>query len=132
MACLQRHSEKYLKGKHVLVVEDNLLMGEILKELLARYDHASHVSSGKEALKQIEQNRPDIILLDLTLPDINGLEVATTVRRNKKTKSIPILAMSATSVEKRKWLKAGCTDFILKPFSIPNLLERLSKMLRPK
>ena len=132
MARLQRQSDKNLKGKRILIVEDNPLMGEILKELLASYDHASHASSGKEALKQIKRNPPDIILLDLTLPDVSGLEVATSVRRNKKTESIPILAMSATPVEKRRWLKAGCTDFILKPFSIPNLLGRLSMLLHPK
>jgi DNA-binding response OmpR family regulator len=123
-------SEEKLKGKRVLVVEDDPQVGEILKHLLMRFDHASHASSGKEALKIIEENPPDILLLDLTLPDISGLEVAQRVRRNKRTKSIRILAMSATPVDKRRWSKSGCNDFILKPFTVPILLDRLSKLVR--
>jgi CheY-like chemotaxis protein len=60
-------------------------MGEVLTTLLKDYDHASHARSGNEALKQIEQQTPDIILLDLTLPDMTGLEVARIIRQNKKT-----------------------------------------------
>ena len=127
---MARHPEEKLKGKRVLVVEDYPQVGKILKHLLARYAHASHASSGKEALKIIEENPPDIILLDLTLPDISGLEVARRVRRNKRTKSIRILAMSATPVDKRRWSKSGCNDFILKPFTIPILLDRLSNLIR--
>ena len=119
---------KKLADKHILVVEDHPFVGEILTELLTRYDHPSHADSGKEALRQIKQKRPNIILLDLSLPDINGLELAKLVRQNKRTKSVRILAMSATRVDRRKWLQAGCNDFILKPFSTPTLLARLSKL----
>jgi DNA-binding response OmpR family regulator len=127
---MPRPSEEKLKGKRVLVVEDDPQLGEILKHLLTRYADASHASSGKEALKLIEQNPPDIILLDLTLPDISGLEVAQRVRRNKRTRSVRILATSATRVDKRRWSKSGCNDFILKPFTIPILLDRLSRLIR--
>jgi CheY-like chemotaxis protein len=127
---MARRSEEKFKGKRVLVVEDDPQVGEILKHLLTHYDHASQASSGNEALKIIKENPPDIILLDLTLPDMSGLEVAQRVRRNKRTKSIRILAMSATPVDKHIWSKSGCNDFILKPFSIPILLDRLSKLIR--
>ena len=127
---MAQRSEEKLKGKRVLVVEDDPQVGEILKHLLTHYDHASQASSGNEALKIIEENPPDIMLLDLTLPDMSGLEVAQRVRRNRRTKSIRILAMSATPVDKRIWSKSGCNDFILKPFSIPILLDRLSKLIR--
>jgi two-component system OmpR family response regulator len=127
---MAQRSEEKLKGKRVLVVEDDPQVGEILKHLLTHYDHASQASSGNEALKIIKENPPDIILLDLTLPDMSGLEVAQRVRRNKRTRSIRILAMSATPVDKHIWSKSGCNDFILKPFSIPILLDRLSKLIR--
>jgi CheY-like chemotaxis protein len=123
-----KYNRKKLKDKHILVVEDHPFVGEILTELLTRYDHPSRADSGKEALKQIKQKRPNIILLDLSLPDMNGLELVKLVRQNKRTKSIPILAMSATRMDRRKWLQAGCNDFILKPFSAPTLLARLSKL----
>jgi DNA-binding response OmpR family regulator len=127
---MARRSEEKLKGKRLLVVEDDPQLGEILKHLLMHYDHASQASSGKEALKEIEENPPDIILLDLTLPDISGLEVAQRVRQNKRTKAIRILGMSATPMDKHTWSKSGCNDFILKPFTIPILLDRLSKLVR--
>jgi DNA-binding response OmpR family regulator len=120
--------QKTLKDKHILVVEDDPLVGEILTVLLTLFDHPSHAGSGTEALKQIEQKPPDIILLDLRLPDINGLELVKLVRQNAKTRSVPILAMSGTPIDRRKWLKAGCDDFILKPFSTASLLARLSKL----
>ena len=107
---------KKLTDKQILVVEDHPFVGEILTELLTLFDHPSHVDSGKEALKQIKQKRPNIILLDLSLPDMNGLEVARRLRQNETTKSIRILAMSGSPMDKRNWLQAGCDDFILKPF----------------
>ena len=119
---------KKLKGQHILVVADHPFVGEILTGLSTLFDQPSHVNSAKDALKQIEQKRPDIILLDLSLPDMNGLEFAKLLRRNRKTRSIPILAMSASRMDKRKWLEAGCNDFILKPFSTSTLLTRLSKL----
>jgi CheY-like chemotaxis protein len=84
---------------------------------LTLFDHPSHAASGKEALKQIKRKRPNIILLDLSLPDMNGLEVARLLRQNETTQSVRILAMSGNTMDKRNWLQAGCDDFILKPFS---------------
>src|SRR5215510_5134759 len=107
---------KRLQGKRILVVEDYPLMGEILSETLNDYGHASHVLTGKDALERIERNAPDIILLDLNLPDMNGLEVVKFVRRNEKTSRIPVLAMSGNYINYKKCLEVGCNDFIHKPF----------------
>jgi DNA-binding response OmpR family regulator len=122
-------SRRNLKGKHILVVEDYELMGKILVNLLKQYDHASYARSGMEALQEIDRKPPDLILLDLILPDMSGLEVARAVRQNKKTNSTPILAMSGSPAEKPKCLEAGCNDFILKPFDISKLLDRLAVLL---
>jgi CheY-like chemotaxis protein len=118
-----------LQGKRILVVEDQPLVSEILIDLLGRYDHPSQANSGKDALKQIKHKAPDVILLDLSLPDMNGLEVARFVRRNEKTSRIPILAMSGSPMDKRKCLEMGCNDFMLKPFSGLSLLVRLSALI---
>jgi chemosensory pili system protein ChpA (sensor histidine kinase/response regulator) len=85
----------------MLVVEDQPLVSEILIDLLGRYDHPTQAHSGRDALEQIEHKVPDVILLDLSLPDMNGLEVARVVRQKEKTKSIPILAMSGTPIDKK-------------------------------
>jgi DNA-binding response OmpR family regulator len=119
-----------IRGKHILIVEDHPGLGNVLQELLAGYDDPSHATTAKQALEQIERNRPDLILLDVTLPDMNGLEFAKQLRQDKKIKSIPILAMSGRNVERAKYVEAGCDDFILKPFDERNLLERISKLLR--
>src|SRR5262244_4224030 len=98
-------------------------------ELLRRYDHPSQANSGKDALEQIEHKTPDIILLDLNLPDMNGLEVARQIRRSEKTGRIPILAMSGNPMDLKKCLEMGCTDFVQKPFDESTLLVRLSALI---
>jgi CheY-like chemotaxis protein len=125
----RKPNTKKLQGKRILVVEDQRLVSELLTDLLRLYDHPSQANSGKEALEQIKHNAPDVILLDLSLPDMNGLEVVRLVRRNEKTSRIPILAMSANSMNKRKCLEMGCNDFIHKPFSVSTLLTRLSALI---
>jgi CheY-like chemotaxis protein len=125
----RKPNTKKLQGKRILVVEDQPLVSEILIDLLGRYDHPSQANSGREALEQIKQKAPDVILLDLSLPDIHGLEVVRLVRRNEKTRPIPILAMSGSPMDKNKCLEMGCNDFILKPFTVSSLLVRLSALI---
>ena len=130
MACAKRKpNTKKLQGKRILVVEDQPLVSEILIDLLGRYGHPSHANSGKDALEQIKHKAPDVILLDLSLPDMNGFEVARLVRRNEKTSRVPILAMSGIPMDKKKCLQMGCTDFMHKPFSVSTLLVRLSMLI---
>lgn len=129
MSRLERKSDKKLKNTHVLVVEDYPLMGALLMDLLKQHVHASYARSGSEAIKEIKQKRPDIVLLDLSLPDISGLEVAKKLRNNQRTQSMPILAMSGSPIEKKMCLEAGCNDFILKPFETSQLLAQLAKLI---
>jgi DNA-binding response OmpR family regulator len=115
----------------ILIVEDHPSIRKILADLLKSYYHLSTAHSGRDALKKIEHKVPDVILLDLNLPDMDGLEVARLVRRNEKTSLIPILAMSGScsTMDKIKCLEMGCNDFIHKPFSVPALLVRLSALI---
>ena len=77
----RKPNTKKLQGKRILVVEDQPLVSEILIDLLGRYAYPSQASSGREALEQIKQKAPDVILLDLKLPDIHGLEIVRLVRQ---------------------------------------------------
>jgi CheY-like chemotaxis protein len=130
MARAKRNTDpRKLQGKRILVVEDDPLISEGLAYLLSRYGYPSEAHSGRDALEQIEHKAPDLILLDLCLPDMNGLEVARVVRQNEKTKSIPILAMSGTPMDKRKCLQMGCNVFIHKPFSVASLLLQLLQLI---
>jgi two-component system response regulator VicR len=125
----RKRNTKQFHSKRILVVEDHSSVSEILIDLLRRYGHPSPASSGSDALQQIKKKAPDVILLDVSLPDMNGLEIARLVRRNEKTNCIPILAMSASPIDKKKCLEMGCNDFILKPFSVSSLLVRLSALI---
>ena len=130
MARAKRNTDpKKLQGKRILVVEDDPLISELLNDLLSRYGYPSQAHSGRDALEQIKRKVPDAILLDLSLPDMNGLEVARVVRQSEKTKSIPILAMSGTPMNKKKCLEMGCNDFILKPFGVSSLLVGLLQLI---
>ena len=125
----RKPNTKKLQGKRILVVEDQPLVSEILIDLLGRYAYPSQANSGGDALEQIKQKAPDVILLDLKLPDIHGLEIVRLVRQNEKTRPIPILAMSGSPIDKANCLKIGCNDFILRPFSGSSLLVRLSALI---
>jgi DNA-binding response OmpR family regulator len=122
---------KKLQDKRILVVEDHPSIRKILADLLTSYCHLSTADSGRDALEKIEHNAPDLILLDLNLRDMNGLEIARLVRQNEKTSRTPILAMSGSCspMDKIKCLEIGCNDFINKPFSVRSLLVRLSALI---
>ena len=80
-----------LKGRHILIVEDHPSLAEIFRKILGPYGvRISEAESGKTALKKVAVEPPDIILLDLGLPDMNGLDVAIRVRRNKKASPSPL------------------------------------------
>jgi DNA-binding response OmpR family regulator len=118
------------KRKCILIVEDNPYLADIFGKLIEHQGiRASQAESGNDALIKMEQEPPDLVLLDLGLPDMNGLELATNVRRNEKTKSIPILVISATNEHKEDCLKKGCNDFFLKPFDFSKLFTRISDFL---
>ena len=126
MASARTASHHKLHGKHILVVEDHEFMGKLLVDVLKHYDHASLARSGKQALDEIQRQTPSVVLLDVSLPDMNGLELVKMMRQTKGMMSIPILAMSASADERSKCLEAGCNGFILKPFDIDHLLNELS------
>jgi CheY-like chemotaxis protein len=125
-----KSSKAILKGKHVLIVEDDRDLGRVLARLVRHYDiRVTHAESGPKALRLLKRELPDLILLDLGLPDMPGLDVVIQVRRDEKTKSVPILAMSGNPTEERKCLRSGCNGFILKPFDVSQLLQRISELL---
>jgi DNA-binding response OmpR family regulator len=119
-----------LKGKHILIIEDDRHLADVLTRLVRQYGiRVTHAESGNKTLDALKQELPDLMLLDLGLPDMSGLDLITQVRWEEKTKSIPILAMSGNPTEERKCLRIGCNDFILKPFDAPQLLERIARLL---
>lgn len=117
----------------VLVVEDEQDLAEMLQFQLQKAGYSVAVASdGRTALQKIEKSHPDLILLDLMIPEISGTEVASKIRSNPKTAGIPIVMLTAKSdeVDVLVGLTVGADDYITKPFSMKVVLARIEAVLR--
>ena len=117
--------------KKILIVEDNADLLKVLQLLLKDPFDAIPAMKGAEAVDIAATERPDLILLDVVLPDMNGLEIARLIRERPETKSTPILAMTAkvSRIDEEECILSGCDDFIAKPFTFEQLLPRIEKLL---
>lgn len=115
----------------VLLVEDNsLLAAGISQALKAAGFTVNQVSSGNQALAAIRSNRPDIVILDLGLPDMDGLDVLRTARRDRFLNPVLILTARDSTQDKVSGLDGGADDYLGKPFEIDELLARLRVLER--
>lgn len=120
---------------HVLVVDDELFNRELLEGLLVPLGYeVTLAEDGKEALEKVKEKAPDVILLDIMMPIMDGFEVARRLKEKKETKSIPIVMVTALSeVEDRiKALEAGANDFLTKPVDIAELRATVSSQMQVK
>ena len=119
----------------LLLVEDNELSRDMLSRRLARrgYDVLTAVD-GEESLAIAERQAPDLILMDLTLPVIDGYETMRRLRANARTQSIPIIVLSAHVLDasRDQASLAGCDDYDVKPIDFPRLLEKIETILARK
>src|SRR5512144_2329507 len=116
--------------KKVLVVEDNADMRKLLTlELELMGFEPIPASGGKEGVQKAISEKPDLVLLDILMPDMDGRDTARTLRSNPETKNIPIVAETALSsqVDLNSCLSAGCNDYLVKPFSY-NALEDMLRV----
>ena len=119
----------------ILVVDDEEDILELLKFNLSREGYeVSCAASGEEALSQVRSKTPDLMVLDLMLPGIDGLEVAKSLKEDPETKNIPIVMLTAKGEEADivTGLELGADDYITKPFSPRILLARVRAVLRRK
>lgn len=117
----------------ILVVEDEEDILALLQFNLMKAGYTVKCAAcGEEALQAFAQHKPDLILLDLMLPGIGGLEICETLRRDPKTSEIPIIMLTAKGEESDvvKGLELGADDYMPKPFSIKVLLARIQAVLR--
>ncbi|MHB8488425.1 MAG: response regulator transcription factor [Candidatus Dormibacteria bacterium] len=117
-------------AKHILVVEDEEVIRETLRFNLVREGYqVSLASNGIEALEKARELRPDLIVLDLMLPELGGLEVCRILRQETTT---PVLVLSArdSELDKIVGLRVGADDYMTKPFSLAELTARVMALLR--
>ena len=122
----QKHAAK------VLVVDDSVTVRKVTSRLLSRHGYeVDSARDGVEALAKVAENQPDLILLDIEMPNMDGFEVASSIRNNIDTKDMPIIMVTSRTGEKHRnrALDLGVNDYIGKPFQEGPLLEAISKLV---
>jgi len=122
-----------LDSKNIIVVEDDLDIRELISFNLANEGHqVFEANNGEVGIDKARNNNPDLILLDLMLPGIQGLDVCRIIKSNQETKEIPIIMVTALGQEEDivKGLETGADDYITKPFSIKVLIARVNAVLK--
>lgn len=112
--------------KTILVVDDDLDLLETLGNLLEDFDyHAITCPGGEEALAKLETVKPHLILLDIMMPKMDGIQVLTRLKNNPKTSSIPVIMLTAKMETETIWKaqKLGAADYVVKPFKPDELLK---------
>ncbi len=116
----------------ILLVEDNEMNRDMLSRRLVRNGFEIVMAvNGQEGLDLASSENPDLILLDMSLPIIDGWEAARRLKTNAATSKIPVIALTAHAMvqDKEKALAAGCDDFDTKPVELPRLLEKINSLL---
>jgi two-component system phosphate regulon response regulator PhoB len=117
----------------VLIVEDEAPLAELLRyNLEAEGFQVSHAESGEDAELSVAEERPDLVILDWMLPSVSGIELCRRFRSKPETRSIPILMLTARGEEsdRIRGLSTGADDYVVKPFSLPELMARVKAILR--
>ena len=116
---------------NVLLIEDNELNRDMLRRRLERKEFiVSCAEDGQSGIDMAKNEMPDIILLDLSLPVIDGWNVARQLKADTNTKDIPIIALTAHAMkgDREKALDAGCDDYDTKPVDLEGLLDKMHKL----
>ena len=119
--------------QHILIIEDDPDIVELLRYNLERESYrVTSAGTGVEGLAQLERERPDLLILDLMLPEISGFEVCRRLRRNPELQSLPVIMLTARSEEADviAGIELGADDYITKPFSPRELVARVGAVLR--
>ncbi len=114
----------------MLVVEDNVLNMKLFHTLLQVHGYnVLQTRDGMEALRQARQHRPDMIIMDIQLPGISGLEVTKWLKDDETLKTIPVVAITAFAMkgDEERYLEGGCDAYIAKPISIANFLQTVER-----
>ena len=120
-------------SKKILIVEDNGDSRELLIKILkARGCQIIEAADGEEALQKVSEERPDLILMDISIPKIDGYEVTRRLRDQQDFQDIPIIALTAHAMkgDREKALEAGCDDYISKPINIRELPDQVMGFLK--
>ncbi len=119
-------------SKRVLIVEDNELNMKLFHDLLDAHGYETlQTRDGMEALELARSERPDLILMDIQLPEVSGLEVTKWLKEDDSLRSIPVVAVTAFAMkgDEEKIRQGGCEAYIAKPISVAQFMETVQRFL---
>ena len=119
-------------AKKVLIVEDNDLNMKLFNDLLEAHGYLTlQTRDGVEALRMARQHRPDLILMDIQLPEVSGLEVTKWLKEDDDLRSIPVIAVTAFAMkgDEEKIREGGCEAYIAKPISVASFMRTVERFL---
>ena len=120
------------QGKTVLIVEDNDLNMKLFNDLLEAHGYYTlKTKDGIEALRMARAERPDLILMDIQLPEVSGLEVTKWIKEDDDLRAIPVIAVTAFAMkgDEEKIRQGGCEAYIAKPISVTGFLRTVEQFL---
>lgn len=120
---------------NILIVEDDEMNRDMLSRRLLKKGFRVQIAvDGLEGVAMAETARPDLILMDMSLPKLSGWEAAAVIKGNPLVHGIPIIALTAHAMEsdRQRALQSGCDDYDTKPIDLPRLLEKMDKLLAAK
>lgn len=129
------HDATMLSAARILAVDDEPELTDLMYYHLVRAGHeVTTAANGWEAIHSVRLHRPDVILLDLMLPDLDGFGVCEILRRDPRTATIPIIIVSAwaSNDSRNLGLELGALDYITKPFSPQELVDRVGRLMRAR
>ncbi|WP_424981042.1 response regulator [Maritalea sp. S77] len=121
-------------AKTVMIVEDNELNMKLFNDLLeSRGYRTIQTRNGMEALDLAKAHHPDLILMDIQLPEVSGLVVTKWIKEDEALRSIPVIAVTAFAMkgDEERILEGGCEGYISKPISLPHFLETIEGFIGP-
>jgi two-component system cell cycle response regulator DivK len=119
------------KGQ-ILVVEDNMDTYELMRIILELNGYETFLAmNGRDGVNAARKQNPDLILMDLAMPEMDGWEATRRIKKDPKTASIPLIAVTAHALpgERDRALKAGCDDYIIKPMDLVELVSLVNRAL---
>lgn len=120
-------------SKKVMIVEDNELNMKLFHDLLEAHGITTiQTRDGRNVMALARENRPDLILMDIQLPEVSGLDVTKWLKEDEDLKTIPVIAVTAFAMkgDEQKIREGGCEDYISKPISVTKFLETIQKYLQ--
>jgi two-component system cell cycle response regulator DivK len=116
----------------ILLIEDNEMNRDMLSRRLERRGYQVAIAvDGEQGVAMAQSESPDLILMDLSLPTLDGLEAARRLKAAPETQAIPIIALTAHAMvgDREKAIEAGCDDYDTKPIELPRLLDKIQNIL---